>query len=333
MVKILPSAEDVLFRGRKITKDLKEQISTMTLDMGVDQVTELSIGIEDPLFETLKTGLFDLETPVTYRGLSLIVAVVETSNGGGLGGITVRCRPKFVQDLKKRRGVKVMRKVSPSTFVASECKEVNANSVVEKSSVRGSISRDIVKKGDSYDLASYPSSWTTFRRLADELGFVMYEVQGTIYFAKPTYIVATKPKVQVQWYSQDGNEPLTIPQFRHSIDDTDVEVTVELPLDRAEECVPGYGIVFNGFPKFSGTYMITQVNYPLVGSGTVSVTASTVKNPEPQKSGDTGSVDRPDSIFDGLVRGVPSAADKARLDYEAKKRDAANAKRYREKNG
>jgi len=308
MTKVLPSAEDVLFRGRKVTRDLKEQISNMTLDMGIDQITELTIGIEDPLFETLKSGLFDLKTPVTYRGLKLIVSVVETSQGGGLGGITVRCRPAIVDKLKARTGVKVMKKVSPSTFVQSECKAVGATSVVQKSNKRSAVARDVKKSGETYDVASTPSSWTTFRRLADELGYVLYEVEGKVYFAQPTFIVAQKPKVLVSWYSQDGKEPLNIPQFRRSLDDTDIEVSLELPLERASECIPGHGLVISGFPSFSGTYMITQVNYPLVGAGTVSVTASTVKNPEPQKAGDTGGDDRPDSIFDGLVRGVPSRA-------------------------
>jgi len=248
-----------------------------------------------------------LKTPVTYRGLKLIVSVVETSQGGGLGGITVRCRPAIVDKLKARTGVKVMKKVSPSTFVQSECKAVGATSVVQKSNKRAAIARDVKKSGESYDASSMPSSWTTFRRLADELGYVLYEVEGKVYFAQPTYIVAQKPKVLVSWYSQDGNEPLTIPQFRRSVDDTDIEVSLELPLERASECIPGHGLVVKGFPSFSGTYMITQVNYPLVGAGTVSVTASTVKNPEPQKAGDTGGEDRPDSIFDGLVRGVPKA--------------------------
>ena len=305
MPVVMPSAEDVLFRGRQITRDLKEQISNMDIDMGIDQVTELSIGIEDPLFETLKSGVFDLNTPVTYRGLNLIVSVVETSIGGGLGGITIRCRPKVVSDLKKRRGAKVMKNVSPSTFVKSECKEVKAANTIQNSIKRGQIARDLPQKGESYDEADYPSSWTTFRRLADELGYVMYEVAGHVYFGKPTWIVAQKPKVEVQWYSENGKEPLTIPEFRQSLDSTDIELSLELPLERASECIPGHGLVISGFPKFAGTYMITQVSYPLVGTGTVSVTASTVKNPEPQKSGDTGSSDRPDSIFDGLVRGVP----------------------------
>lgn len=306
MATVLPSAEDVLFRGRKITRDLSQQISNMTLELGIDQVTELTIGIEDPLFETLKSGVFDLNTPVTYRDLKLMVAVVETSSGGGLGGITVRCRPSVVNKLKKRRGSKVLIQISPSTFVQSECKAVKAPFTIQKSPKRGHVARDLPQKGETYDEADYPSSWTTFRRLADELGYVMYEVAGHIYFGKPTWIVAQKPKVNVQWYSENGTEPLTIPNFRHSIDSTDVELSLELPLERASECIPGHGLVISGFPTFSGTYMITQVSYPLVGSGTVSVTASTVKNPEPQKAGDTGSADRPDSIFDGLVRGIPS---------------------------
>jgi len=105
--------------------------------------------------------------------------------------------------------------------------------------------------------------------------------------------------VTVNWYPDDGTEPYSVPEFRDSIDNKDIELTLQLPLDRAEEMVPGKGIRITGFPKYAGTYLITGVNYPLAGPGTVTVNAATVRNPEPQKAGDEKGSRSSDSSDDG----------------------------------
>jgi hypothetical protein len=277
---------DVLFRGKRLLSNVIDQVSEVSVEIGTDQVTELSFTIEDPDFKILSSGVFDLNTKVTYRKLQLLVAVIETGPGGGLGGFTVRCRPEIVSKLKKRRGSFVMNKVSPTTFITSEVKKAGGKIVAQPSPVRGRVTRDVPQKGEKYDEASFPSTWTTMQRLADELGYLMFEVAGTIYFGKPTWLIRNQPKVRVAWYPENGNEPYSVPEFRQSIDSTDVELNLELPIERAGSVLPGYGINIVNFPKFAGTYFITNVSYPLIGPGTVSVTASTAKNPEPQKAGD-----------------------------------------------
>jgi hypothetical protein len=278
---------NILFRGSPHLHTIsKDAITEVTLDMSTSQVTELSFTIDDPAWVILGKGWFDIETPVTYRGLKLTVAVIETTPGGGLGGLTVKCRPSATSKLKKQRGDRVVKGVSAASFVASECAAVGVTAVVQSSPTKPRIARDTPQKGQDYDESNHPSSWTTFQRLANELGYLMYEVGGVIYFGKPTWLINQKPKVAVQWYPDTDAAPMSFPQFRQSIDSEDIEVTVELGLDRAGTIFPGYGITFNGVPKYAGTYFVTGVNYPLAGTGTMSVSASTVRNPKPQKSGE-----------------------------------------------
>lgn len=287
MLENTPKIDDVLFKGQRLLTNVIDQVAAVDLDMSTSQVTELSFTIEDPNFKILKSGIFDLNTKVTYRGLKLIVAVVETNEGGGQGGLSVRCRPEAVSKLKQRVGTLVMSNISPSAFVLAECKKVGLAAKVDpKSTVRSRIARDLPQKGQQYDEASKPSSWTTMQRLAGEVGFLMYEIGGTLFFGRPTWIIQSQPKVAVSWYPENNKEPYSFPEFRHSIDNKDVDLSLVLPLSRAGEVFPGYGITVSGFPKFSGTYMINSVNYPLVGGGTVSVSASTYKNPVVQKGGD-----------------------------------------------
>ena len=278
--------DEILFRGKRLLSNVIDQVSEVTIELSTSQITELSFTVEDPAFKILSTGVFDLNTKVTYKGLSLIVAVVETGPGGGIGGFTIRCRPEIVSKLKKRRGKMVMKKIRPTQFASREVAAAGGKFVGQTSPIRSSIARDVPQKGESYDPASFPSSWTTMQRLADELGFLMYEVGGTIYFGKPTWLIDKLPKVTVEWYPENQKEPYSVPEFRQSIDNEDVEVSMELPISKAGSVYPGQGLVLSGFPKYAGTYFINTVSYPLVGPGTVSVSASTVKNPKPQKAGD-----------------------------------------------
>jgi hypothetical protein len=287
MLENTPKIDDVLFKGQRLLTNVIDHVAAVDLDMSTSQVTELSFTIEDPNFKILSSGIFDLNTKVTYRGLKLIVAVLETNDGGGQGGLSVRCRPEAVSKLKQRVGTLVMSNISPSAFVLAECSKAGITALVDpKSSVRSRIARDLPQKGQQYDEAARPSTWTTMQRLAGEAGFLMYEIGGKLFFGRPTWLIQSQPKVEVPWYPENGKEPYSIPEFRHSIDNKDVDLSLILPLSRAGEVFPGYGITVSGFPKFAGTYMINSVNYPLIGGGTVSVSASTVKNPEVQKGGD-----------------------------------------------
>lgn len=283
-----PDVGDVLFRGKKLPARITDLISSVDIDMAVDQVTELTFSFDDPEFRVLRSGIFDLKTRVQYRGLDLAISVIETNAGGGLGGFGIRCRPWSVQKLKELRGSFVMQNVSPATYVKAECKKagIPLEPFAQTSPAKKRIARDVREKGVTYDAANQPSAWTTFQRLSGEIGYMMYEVGGRIYFGKPTWLVKKQPTVEVRWYPENGKEPHTFPEFRQSIDNEDIEVTVELPIERSGLVYPGVGLKLTGYPKYSGTYFIRSVNYPLVGVGNVMVMASTIRNPKPQKGGD-----------------------------------------------
>lgn len=276
---------EVMVRGVSLANSIRDNIVSVDVDMGTDQVSELSFSIEDPNFEYLRRGIFDKNTPVNYRGLKLIVSVVETTEGGGLGGLSIKCRPLSVSKLKKLRGKFTMRSVTSATYVQAECAKAGVTVVAQPGQKKKNIARDIPQKGTRYDQSNYPSAWTTIQRLASEQKWLMFELGGVIYFGSPEWIMGKSPNVSVNWYLENGTEPYTIPSIRDSLDSTDIEVSMDLPIERAGKVFPGYGLVLNGFPKYAGTYLIKNVSYPLVGTGTISVSASTFKNPKPQKAG------------------------------------------------
>lgn len=277
-----PSIDDVKVRGKSIPEKYLDRLLMADVEMTTDQASEITLTFDDPAFEILSSGLLTMKTPVTYRGLRLYVAVIETNEGGGLGGLTVRCRPMAIRKLKDLRGSYTAKQITPARFLIGECKRAGITEppVAQTSGKRKKIARDIAENNATYDPAEYPSAWTTMQRLAEEEGFLFYEVGGTIFFGQPTWLVSHQPKVEVMWYADNGLEPFQIPQIRQSEDSKDLEIDLTLPLKRAGGVMPGTGIKLNGFPKYSGTYFINSVAYPLAGDGDMTLSVSTIRNPE-----------------------------------------------------
>lgn len=312
----LPESNQVLFRGKALSSSLFKQITNMTIDSSTTQITELTIEMEDPDFKILKSGLYELDTPVTYKDMKLMVSVIETGAGGGRGGVTIKCRPKVVRDLKLLRGPKLLNGSATmagtaSDYVKSECKLVGAGTFIEKSTpYQYTMAREQPKPGAYYQASDYPSAWTTLQTMAEYSKYIMFEYEGIIYFAQPTTVVAANPMVEVIWGDKDKKQAMSFPKFRRSVDTENVilgvtkpyiEVSIDLPLSRVNELKLGHGLVIRNYPYFAGTYMITGISYPLLGGGVVTVTATTAVNPFPQQADESSN-----GILDALLNGVSS---------------------------
>lgn len=280
-----PDLRHFKVHGKELPEWVTDKVYSADIELSSTEASQITLAIDDPGFKILRKGLFKIDTPVRYGKMHLYVATVETGEGGGLGGLAIQCRPLAVKKLKHLRKDKVYHGLTSGAYVKAECKAagIGNDPVVEAGKKKKKIARDQKEGGTTYDPASTPSAWTTMQRLADENGFYLYEVAGTIYFGKPTWLVKYNPTIEVMWYPENGKEPITIPEFRQSIDSEDIEIDMELPIERAGRVFPGCRLRVTDFPRFSDDYFITGVSYPLVGldRGNVIITASTIRNPEP----------------------------------------------------
>jgi len=274
---------DVIVKMATWSRDISQDITDASLDMGTSQVAELTISVDDPGYAIFGNSDIPLDTDVDYQNLALSIAVIETNAGGGEGGFTIRCRPRAVRALKARRGPFSVSRVSPSTYVQIECGAVGVPTIIQSSASRSLVARDVTVVGQQGNADS--SAWSTFQRLADELGYLCFEVNGVIVFGQPSWLVTVMPVASVVWnLDDDSRAPTEHPTCTQSLDNNSRK-TVELhvPAERANEFFPGFALDFSGIPKFEGRYFITSVGYPLVDSvDEVSVSAETPFDPEPQ---------------------------------------------------
>lgn len=279
-----PYLGDLYVMGAKLKANLNNATVKAGISISTSQISQIAIEVIDPGFKVLKEGLFKPRTPVQYKDLRYVVSSVSTSSDAGQPKIEVSCRPLTVQRLKDRKGSKAMNNASPSDFIVSECKAVGAKYVVQPSPKRTQVARDLPEADSKYDQDEYPSSWTTFVRLADELGYILFEMAGAIYFGKPTWFLARykgSPLSVTYNSGTDSTRAENIPVCTRSLETKKVTIDVTLPLERAMSARVGHTMRLSGVPTFDGYYLITQVDFSFFGeSGRLSVRAETPIDPE-----------------------------------------------------
>ena len=277
------------FRGAGLRAEVAEAvIGSPTVSLAIDEVTQVQLTVVDPGLPLAFGGYIRIGSLLMYEDLRLIVSRLEISGGpAGTGQITVTARSELVRNLKQRRGPMVMRNRSPSQFVAAETTAAGGRSVVQQSAGRSSVSRDVPVAGQSQEGSEYPSSWTTFQRLADEQGFLLFEIGNVIYFGQASWIMSrvesTQP-IRVGWVGEpEATRALAMPQCTRTEDaPMDREVTLELPHTRSAEVRPGKGLELVGMPwPFAGRYIVSRVETQLSGSTPLTVTAISPKNALP----------------------------------------------------
>jgi len=278
--------DDLLVMGTKLKTNIQDNVTKASIELTTDQVSQITIDLVDPGFKILKSGIFNPKTPVRYQKLNFIVSTVSTKEVSGNEGIQIKCRPKKVYELKQRRGAKVMSGASPSEFVKAECQAVGAKFAVQDSPGRSQVARDVQEKDKTYQEDEEPSSWTTFQRLARELGYIVFELNDTVYFGKPTWFVGRTEKSPfiVNWKTGSTSlYALTIPACSKSLDSKETTISLSMPLDRTKDAATGIALKMNGVPTFTGNYMIKSISYDLAGvTETMSVEAGTPIDPVAQ---------------------------------------------------
>lgn len=285
---VTSAVDHLIVRGSAVSGDLAEALTECTASVGIDQIGEITMSFYDRNFELLRSGVFAKQGEVNFMSFRQEVTSVDTEAApDGFGQTTIRARAAVVGMLKRRFGPFVMRASSPSDFVIHECKAVGAQYVVQPSPKRKHVARDRKPSTDGASPSgdTRPSSWSTFERLAKELGFVVFESGGVIYFGKPSWLRKRITRISVvTWNTGDETtDCLTVPTFSDNSDATQpIQATIDVPRERVSEFMPGYRVRVV-FPPFGDdTYLVTHLEFPIAGYGPASVTVGKPTDPKPE---------------------------------------------------
>jgi murein DD-endopeptidase MepM/ murein hydrolase activator NlpD len=270
---------DVLVVGNKLKANVVENVLKADVSMSSSEVTQLRLSIrEDEDFTLTKSGLFVAGSPtttgsaITYGDLEFEVRAIDIAPRGTDHALDVTARSWGAGILRRQRGARVRRNLSPTDYAALAAKSADLEFVGQPTGKRKAIPR---QKNDS--------EWQTLQRLASEIGGVCFEAAGVLYFGQPTYLIEHTEQVVVDWKGKDTDESIdALPTCRRSGDDEKGLATVSVPMRGpvSEQARPGMSMPLSGIPKFEGRYMVTDVNMSLADGSPVVVSAATAINPD-----------------------------------------------------
>lgn len=266
----------------KVVVDLVPHLISMTISRTTSEVSELVVVVDDPGYAMVGRYGLPLGAKIRTMELDYVVDSLDLDAGGGEGGFTLNCRSSKVRALKKRRGAFVMNKVSPTQWVRHEVKAVGGKFVGQPSAQRARVARQVTSNTKD----EKPSTWTTIRSLADELGFIFYEDNNTFYFGKPSWLVKNVGRAKINYRNADqSRRPTTLPKLSASLDDPDAtEYSFSMGVEHAVDLVPGLRVDLSGFPARNGTYLLSSLDHPIYGSASdVALTLTLPINPETTK--------------------------------------------------
>jgi hypothetical protein len=173
------------------------------------------------------------------------------------------------------------RGVSPTEYLRLQAKQVGLKFVGEESAMYpliGPVMNEETKQLETL--------WDVAVRLAREVGFIVFEAAGTLYFGRPTWLVARTDRLKVEWAgAKTSGSVLGVPTCRRTGDDpqTNATATVDVTLapSLGEKARPGMALDLSGVPTFNGRYIITRVSIPLADDAAIGVSAAVPENPEP----------------------------------------------------
>jgi uncharacterized membrane protein YgcG len=277
--------EHLIVRGRRVTSGtLGEAILSASAAVSTTQISDISVTFHDPDFELLKSGLFEKHGVVDFLGFRQQIYTVTTGAAAdNRGQVTIQCRAAAAVKLQNRQGTRVLRNASPTDFVVSECHKAGVKVRAQRSANRKIISRDT---------GNGESSWTTMERLAREVGFLLFESAGTVYFGKPSWLAARDTQVlRVTYNSGYDTDTIGVPAFSDTIGQHGISVQFDVERERLHDFMPGQRLRIMFAPYDKQIFLVTGLSFPIARDGVATVTAAKPVDPKPageQQTPDVG---------------------------------------------
>jgi hypothetical protein len=254
---------DLLVEGSELRGDIADAVTDLTIEESATEITQLELTISDPGFALLGSGVLAKGSKVTYSGLDLIVAAVAT-DGADTEQLVVTARSRGARALQEEKGLLPGASEDASDYTTYLRHAAGRHGLGFRGQPGVQVGFTIIRAAEPGHLES---TWDVGQRGAQEWGFWMFEAGGTLFFGKPTWLLAATPAtLAVGWRGSAGdqNDSIEIPRCRRADGTTTTGQaeanTIEVSIDVATAAAvrPGMVLAFSGVPGFDGRYLITD---------------------------------------------------------------------------
>lgn len=260
---------------------VKQAITKLDTSWTMDAVTQITASLFDPQLRMFRANYFMVRRLVRHQALPFEIAAIEIAQGEGNGGqITLECRRREVQQMKRDKTPEAYGGVSATDYAAIVAQKFGLRFVGEPTSTQRSITKTSSADNDE-------SVWDVLTRLAGEAQFQLFESDGTLYFASQEWLLGKWGNYTFT-YPFDIASPfqvLEIPNCRRS-DDDPREAEVRFLLRRTVTTMQlraGMTITLKGMGEFDQQYLISEVAYSIGQPEPVGVAVRTPVKKKPKQ--------------------------------------------------
>lgn len=258
--------------GEQLPDGYRDAVVGGTIRLSTTTQSELGVQFADLGYRLLGEKRISLGAHVAYQDLEFKIATVDA----GGDGLAFTARSATWRRLRRHKGPDMQRDTSPTDYFRRRLRKLGIRFVTEDTPRRRHAGRH---KGETDAKA--------LARYAVELGFILFEVAGTVYFGRPTWLADRAARLVVRPgapFLRNG-----FPALSASVDDPRraVSLALELEPEVGDRIRPGMAIDLVDVPYFPSTYLVDDVAITLDAATAVTVNASTPINPVPQPPGAT----------------------------------------------
>lgn len=252
-----------------------------SLQVSVTAVSKMGFTFLDSMtLDLFRSGALKPGTSLSYGGWS--TTVDEWNLGSGPAGpqVSVSAISKFVDRLQQQTGEKSWGNTDVSAWVKARAKEAGFSPWVQPGLGKATIMRE-KPEGSRKE-----STWDVMTRLARESGVWLFEYGNRLVFAKPSWLLSQpgRNRWALRWDAWDDYSAALagLPKYSGSKDGRKAEkLSVSLITADADNIRPGDEIDLEGrVGAMGGSWVATEVSYPLTITGDVVVSCERPVNPE-----------------------------------------------------
>jgi len=193
--------------------NITDRVSKVEVSLSMDMVSQITVTVSDPGLEMFQANYFQVRRTVKFLEIELEISSVEISQGSGGEQVIFEARTAACQRLKRDKGQKTFNVGSATAFAALMARDFGLAFFGEKSMSKGTISR-------VQNASTDESSWDVLKRLASENQFVLFEVDGRLFFCTQQFLIGkyavvatgTNPgflNTPIRWLSDPSGSPTT----------------------------------------------------------------------------------------------------------------------------
>ena len=264
--------------GTFANNQIRECVTKLELSWTMDLVSEISFDVADKDMFLYNRNSFLIRRDVVYEDNIFEMSSINIKQDQGSSTIiNVKARKKVLQLMKRDKNPESYGGTSGTEFAALVAERYELKFVGEQTSKAKVI-------GKSSSSSTDDSVYDVLKRSANEANFVVFESDGTLYFASEQWLLNKWANVAITWPNYPNTSPFYtfgMPECQKSDDDPyAASFKAVVNKQNGKQLRPGMTAVLSGINAFNGSYLITEVSYEEGRNSPVGISCRTPVKPK-----------------------------------------------------